>query len=228
MGYFARKLRYQAHDGDVSATFIALIELTKKKGGKPIEFVLYYKTIQYQSPSESFCKMIRFKAATTEEAIAKFWSSEQGGMARFPKLDSGEWEKTTDWLYSVAVGALKQFQKVGMPALWEKRRKKKPLQVGNISHMRLLKQWQLHEREEEIHTLSLKLASLETYDLLDRFYVSECNKGDYNHFLQQLDRVYAEILSCTEDIAVIEAEMRYTRDKAYRNMFPKEEDSVLI
>jgi hypothetical protein len=120
MAYFARKLRYGAHDGESGASYMALLELAKKKGGKPVGFVLYLRQIQYahsygyeKYPGSNEVKMIRLKAHSAEEAIVRFWpwewdydtyeyKPEYG--KEFPGWESDRWEKTTLWLDFVAAG----------------------------------------------------------------------------------------------------------------------------
>lgn len=223
MSYFARKVKEQRHESETSSTFIALVELTKRKG-KLGTFVLHYQMIQHRSLGESFIKMIRFRAATVAAAIEKFWPSDREGLGAFPRFDSGEWEKTTNWLaaatieYSHKQSSSGMYVKVGAPGLWKKRRKKKPFQVGNISHMLVLQQRRLSDLQEEKRRLLRSLDMLKKYDSVSSSYIPEENKLEQERLSKLIDKVCLDIVSCETSIVVTKAEIRYK----VHNMFPKE------
>src|SRR3989344_3776840 len=105
MAYFARKLRYGAHDGEAGASYMALIELAKRKGGVPVGFLLYRQIMQYNYPAENKVEMIRLDVKCAEEAIRRFWPlSKSGAGKEFPGHARPRWEKTTPWLVIVAAG----------------------------------------------------------------------------------------------------------------------------
>ena len=96
MTYFARKLRYSASDGDGGASYMALIELAKRKGGMPVDFILYLRVIQYNYPAESIIKMIRLEVESAEEAIRRFWPWGKSGAGKeYSGFQSDRWQKTT-------------------------------------------------------------------------------------------------------------------------------------
>jgi hypothetical protein len=231
MAYFARKLSYGAHDGEASASYMALLELAKKKGGKPVGFVLYRRIMQYFEPKENRNEMIRLKAETAGEAIKRFWPSEDTG-EEFPGHKSNCWEKTTLWLDCVAVGGGYElfhpgtWVRVGTPSLWSKRRKKKPLQFGNLAHILLVHEAQLRGLENEKSDLEFGLESgssdFEEYDDdNDCNYIPERNQVAYDLFREKIQEkiseVETEISSLTVAVKSTRAEMRYK----VRRMFPK-------
>lgn len=224
MAYFARKLRYGAHDGEAGAQFMALIEIAKKKWGRPIEFVLYQRIMQYYYPSENITRMIRFTAATAEEAIKRFWPWSEGTGKEFPGWKSERWEKTTLWLYSVAVGGSYEkvrhgdWVRVGRPSLWSKRRKKKkPLRFGHPAHIILVDQARIRSIEEEIDGLKYKLNELESYDDDNDFkYVPEENLAEHDRIEEKVTKLMQEIFSIKAKAQALREEMRA---EAYR-MFP--------
>lgn len=155
MTYFARKLEYGAHDDEAGAQFMALLEIAKKKGGRPIEFVLYQRIMQYYYPSENVTRMIRFTATTAEEAIKRFWPWNEGTGKEFPGWESDRWEKTTPWLYPVAVGGSYEgvrpgdWVRVGVPAPWRNRhRKSGGKSCDTACQLRQLEREMRHVREQ--------------------------------------------------------------------------------
>lgn len=234
MAYFARKLRYGAHDGDGGAFYFALIELARKKGGRPVGFVLYRRIIDYHNRS-SQAEMIRLVAETAEEAIRRFWPSDAKGMGNeFPGHRSDRWERTTLWLDHVAAGGgheclgyedhyergirLGGWAKVGTPTLRlkrRKRRKKKPLQIGNLAHIILKHQAQLPEILEKRISMSIKLDALTSYDEDGESYVAEYDMEEYDLIFKIIDEIDERIASIHADIAMTKEEMRYIVQKKF-------------
>lgn len=236
MAYFARKLRYGAHDGDEGASYMALLELAKRKGGRPVGFVLYRRIIQYPSfgfPGESQTHMVRLKAAAAEEAIRRFWPWDERTGKEFPGHDSSRWEKTTLWLDLVAAGGgyerfgydnmhgkvcYGDWVRVGTPAPWCKRHKHRPPRFGDISHR--LPELRARIRELEIEKMHLEsdISDLENYDdENDCNYVPEENENAVARIEEKIERVREDIAAAETNIEITKAEMRY---KVYR-MFPK-------
>jgi len=244
---FARKVRYAAHDGDGGASrYIALIELVKRKGGRPIEFVLYRRILNYYSQPVDLAEMIcRLSASTAEEAIRCFWLPDKGTGKEFPGHRSDRWKKTTSWLDLVAAGGwyerfgytndhkgirLGNWVKVGnRPVPWAKRRKgrkKKPLEVGNLAHLLLKHQARLHILYEERSVLNHKVSALMTSWKSSSFecdgdsdenYVPEYNEVEYDLLSEKLNDVDKELASVYAVMRVTKKEMRYR----VRRMFPK-------
>jgi hypothetical protein len=234
MAYFARKLRYGAHDGDAGAHYFALLELARKKGGRPIGFVLY-RRIMY--PDKNRAEMVRLSAKTAEEAVRRFWPSDERGAGKeFPDHRSDTWQKTTLWLSHVATGGgherfgykndrggimLGNWARVGTPAPWRaaRRKRKKPLQIGNLGHLILVYQVQLHVLLEEWSVLMRKLSGLEMRDRDDdgNFFVPKEDEAEFDEISTEIGKLDDELDSVRADIARIEAEMRYK----VRQMFPE-------
>lgn len=236
MAYFARKLRYGAHDGDGGAFYFALIELAKKKGGRPVGFVLYRRIIDYHNRS-SQAEMIRLTAGTVEEAIRRFWPSDAKDIGNeFPGHKSDRWERTTFWLNHVAAGGgyerlgyenhyergirLGGWAKVGTPTLRlkrRKRRKKKPLQIGNLAHIILKHQAQLPELSRERSFVQLELDTIMSYDEDGHIYVAEDDNEKYVLLLETIAEIDERIAFIVAEIYRTKDEMRYV----VRKMFPK-------
>ncbi|HQT83118.1 MAG TPA: hypothetical protein PLW99_03150 [Candidatus Paceibacterota bacterium] len=225
MAYFARKLRYGAHDGEAGASYMALIELAKKKNGRPVGFVLYRRIIQYFYPAESVTEMIRLEVESAEEAIRRFWPwGKQRAGREFPGFNSDRWEKTTLWLNHVAAGGgyerygydyshsgtirLGDWVRVGTPAPWSKRRKKKkPLRFGLPAHIVLVDEARIRLVEEDVSRLMFQLNELESYDDEDdSTYVSEENQAAY-------ELVEHEVLLLKARVASIRAKINALREK---------------
>lgn len=229
---YARKLRYGAHDGESGASYMALIELAKKKSGEPVKFVLYQRVIQYNYPSESITQMVSFEVATAEEAIRRFWPWDGGTGKEFPGWESDQWETTTLWLDVVAAGGwyerfdychdekgvrLGRWVKVGTPSPWKKRHKKKPLRFGFPAHIILVDEARIRTIEEDISDLRFELNVLESYyDGSDESYVPEENREEYR-------RVEGKIETLRDEIASIRAKIKALREKMrleVRQKFP--------
>lgn len=181
MATYARKLRYGAHDGEAGANYMALIELARKKGGPPVGFVLYRRVVQYYLKGEDQTEMIRLDAVSADEAVKRFWPwyphDEECGK-EFPGFQSDRWEKTTLWLDFVAAGGGYEscgyeyatndrparpgrWVKVGTPAPWKRRHKKKPLRFGFPPHIALKLRLEAEVITEEISSLRSKQVDLE-------------------------------------------------------------------
>lgn len=239
MARFARKLQYGAHDGDGYGFFFALIELAKKKGGRPTGFVLYRRIVGYNFISDQLrnqAEMIRLDAGTAEEAVRRFWPSDTKGMgSEFPGHKSNRWERTTLWLDSVAAGgAYERFgykydhegirpgrwAKVGMPALRaerRKRRKKKPLQIGNLAHILLKYKARLPELSIERSSVQLELDSIMSCDEYGHIYVAEDDNEKHALLLETIAEIDERIAFVIADIDRTKNEMRYI----VRKMFPQ-------
>lgn len=236
MAYFARKLRYGACDGDSGASFyFALVELARKKGGRSIGFVLYRRTMFFPG---NRTEMICLSADTAEEAVRRFWPSNTEGMgSEFPGHGSERWNRTTLWLDSVAAGGgyerfgyenhyeigirLGGWAKVGTPTLRRerrKRRKKKPLQVGNLAHILVKHQALLHNLTEEKYRLGQELAMVTSHDKGSSYVIDDDDEEEENYLVSDdIEKVDGEISSVFADIGRTKEEMRYI----VRKMFPK-------
>jgi hypothetical protein len=220
MTYFAQKLRYGAHDGEAGAHYIALLALAKKKGGRPIGFILYRRIMHYTAFSgKSRTDMIRLSAETAQEAISRFWPSDAEGRGKeFPGYHSERWEKTTLWLDPVAAGGWyesfgyrhdgagirpSRWARVAAPAPWSKRRgKKKPLQFGLPAHIILVDRARIRSIEEDIEQLKWQLHALESCDEdSDWEFIPDYNKAEY-------ERIEDQITSHENEIESIEAKIR--------------------
>lgn len=236
MPWFARKLRYAAHDGEAGASYIALIQLAKKKSGSGwVKFLLYRRIIQYNSPKESTVESICLKTETAEESIRRFWLFEEGGGKEFPGYRSKEWKQTTLWLNCVAAGGGYErfgykhdnngvqpgsWVRVGTPAPWSKRRRRKHPRFGDISYRLLEHPARLLELESEESKLWQELLCLEEFDEdrpNDDGFIPEENREMCIQVRRDIDKKQEEIELAETAIEAIKAEMRY---KVHR-MFPK-------
>ena len=227
MAYFARRLQYGAEDEEAGAHFIALLEIVKKKGERPAMFVLYRHIMQYKYPKENRSEMIKLSAKTAEEAVKRFWPSGIKGTGKeFPGYRSKRWKKTTLWLYRVAVGggyeyfASGTWVKVGTPSPRSGRRKKRPLQFGNLSHIHLMRQKWLEELKNRQSELTTELSCFESYadgDLDDDDLVPEEKGVEYGEVFREIERIAEEIEEAEDVVKATEREMRYKVHK----MFPK-------
>jgi hypothetical protein len=236
MPQFARKLRYGACDGEAGASYMALIEIAKKKGGMPVGFVLYFRIIQYNFPAESQTKMIRLDVESAEEAIRRFWPwGKEGAGREFPGFKSERWENTTLWLNHVAAGGGYEgcgynddyrnrkiqrghWVRVGTPAPWSKRRgRKKPLRFGFPAHIILVDQARIQGLEEEIDELTYQLNDLESFDEEDDSnYVPDYNQAEYEAIEDEITKLKGGVASLRAKIDALRDEMRLE----VRQMFP--------
>lgn len=216
---FARKLRYGGHDGDDGGSFMALIEFTKRKGGSPTGFVIYFRVIQYSHPQWNQTKMFRFQASSAEEAVQRFWPWSGNPGKEFPGFKSEKWEKTTRWLDRIALGYESMWERVGSPSLCSARRKKK-LQFGNISQILHIKKLRLKWLEEEsgLFELQNELSSLEEEDAIrcDGTFLPGIGE-ERTKVLEEIEKIQTVLNAAKEDILATECEMRYI----VRKMFPE-------
>ena len=226
MASFARKLEYAAHDGEGGGSFIALIVLTKRKGGTPISFFLYRYIVHYFDGKEEL-DMIRLKEPKTADEARCYFLFGKG--SKFPGHDSPLWQKTTDWLYTVAVGGSYErhspgvWARVGSPSPWKKRRKRKPLQIGNPAHIILVREAKIRLLVEEKSDLVHDLSDLKSY--------WSRASGNTASIEREIAVVDEKIAATYRDIQNLKDELRF---KQARNLgkpfFPRDDQtgSVLI
>ena len=241
MAYFARRLKYAACDGDGGASFIALIELAKKKGGKAVSFFLYRYTLHYWDGKSEY-DMIRLQEPTTaEEARCYFLFSEK---SKFPGDRSPLWKKTGRWLYAVSVGGWHErfspgtWVKVCFPSPWKKRHKKRPLQVGNPAHIILSREYQLRLILEEKCSLERERNDLESYsyetddgfvDEADEGFIPDENLMEHARITQEITAVEEEIDGIYRDIRNLKDELRFKKARALgKRFFRRDSDGSLI
>lgn len=154
MSYFAKKIRYVAN----LYAFVALVEIAKKKGGRPIKSVLYkygfnsfcsgkiFEMIDFGANESAARKSFPFGPVIFEELTEL---EKQNPDIHWSRRKKYLWEKTTDWLYDVAVGGGYQIHqdgdwvRVGRPRRWKDRRKNKNkvLKFGELAHI-----YMMHEK----------------------------------------------------------------------------------
>lgn len=116
MALFAKKLEYWASPN----SYIAILAIAKKKGGVPISFIVY----RYW-----FCD------GRAGYQMRSFFTQEEAGKALFSRLYFFE---TTAWLNRAgAGGGYEQIPKgiwvrVPVPRIGGRKRKKKPMQIGDL------------------------------------------------------------------------------------------------
>jgi len=241
MSYFARRLEYAACDGDGGASFIALIELTKKKGGKAADFFLYRYTLHYGDGKDEF-DMIRLREPKTTDEARVYWMFRE--KSKFPGNRSPLWKKTSRWLYAVSVGGWYEqlspgtWAKVCFPSPWRKRHKKRPLQVGNSAHILLSREYQLRLILEEKCSLERERNGLELYSFEpDEGFVCESDEGfvpdenltEHVRITQEITAVEEEIDGIYRDIRNIKDELRFKKARALGKQYlPRTRDGSHI
>ncbi len=182
MAYFARRIGYGANDGDNGSSFLALIELAKKKGGTAIAFFLYRYVVYFDSKDREITMIPLEGPKNQEEAKAYLpWAKN----SKFPGWKESYWQKTTGWLYAVGVGGgyglfnEGTWVRVGMPSPWKNRRKKKPLEVGNNSHLLRISISLLASLKKQRDDIELQIGDLEVQEdedgVISAHYFSEPN-----------------------------------------------------
>lgn len=218
MAYFARKIRYAAN----TCCFVALIEIAKKKGGRPIKFVLYRYGFHSFSRGQIF-EMIKFDCSQEDDARENFPYGpvvyedpimEFEKNLDFPKYMRRKniWLKTTDWLYDVAVGGGYQLHpdgswvKVGRPWRWKDRQKKKRkvLRFGELGHIYKVYEYILENLREERCGLDVSV-----YD-------------DFGNVIEEyqskeLEEINEEISRIEEKLNGLKEEMKYIYGKKIKN-----------
>lgn len=179
MALFARNSDFFADD-EVGA-YVAFIAIAKKKGGRPIKFVLYrFLSVGPKGMFES----TEFSSHQEEEAKEAFpfgpilyrpIEEESDGMRdlienqKFPRTRINPWKKTTDWLSDVAVGGSRYPKGTWVklrkrPYTWRKdgprKKKKLRLKFGSLEHRLLTVREEIaclkgniSEKNEEVRTL---------------------------------------------------------------------------
>lgn len=210
MALFARKLDYAARDGESGATFLALLEIAKRKGRRAVYFVLYHFYVNYSGGQCNFRMILLRKPRTAEEAKKYFPFAEK---SKFPGYESILWRKTTGWLYSAGAGGSYQrmpensWFRVPLPNPWSARRKKKPLVVGNTAHFLFSLQHRLRSLEELLEKMSWRLNDFEEYDSDD-----DCNFVP-DHNLEGYNKVKAEMGAVEDQIEAVKLRILNVKDE---------------
>lgn len=202
MAYFARAVHYAGTNNEgYWRGYWAIVEIARHKGEEPFRFLVY----RYMESEEGgFFSSIEVKDRAGAERI-------------FPGAIGYEWQATTKWLHR-AVCAKKEYSlkgkwcqegvwvRVGAPARFKNRRKKRPLRVGELGHLLLA-------RRSEILFLREELSRLECEHRVKEFDGS--TKADMEHpaVIECANRV----AKAEDELAALYAEMRY---KTYRK-FPE-------
>lgn len=234
MAYFARKLRYCAGGDEAGMHYVALVEVARKKGGRPVLFVLYRRVVQFNYWREDKTEMCRLGARTADDAVTRFWPSDIEKTGKdFPGWRGQHWEKTTLWLDVVGEGGAYErcgyrddesgaqygrWTKVGTPAPWSRRRKRKVPRFGDISHRLPELRARIRELEDAARELRWEQKGLEAYDdENDSGYVPEENEEAYARAGKMIERINEEISAVSAAILATKAELR----AQVRRMFPQ-------
>lgn len=151
---FAKKIRYGACDGDEGSCFVALLELAKRKGGKPIKFILY-----------------RYATWKKKPEIIEVFSREESEKL-FPYGRDDLWKRSSRWLFNVSVGGGYQiipknvWIKIGRARPRKKRRSL--LKFGELSHIYKVKQQFICFLEDKLWEVNREIKSLEDTDNISR------------------------------------------------------------
>ena len=234
MAYFARKLWYGAHDGDDSHVFAALLELRRRKNGKPIGFMLFEHrvfTSEYlgREPGTSEDRMIRFpQCSDAEEALDHYAPGRPG----FPGWDSEDWERTTGWAYRVGAGGSYEYHRPGTwvktttPNPWRNHRRKSRGKVCDTSYQLRGLERELAHAEKE-----LKKAESDIKLAQDNIRLYDCGSDEY----ELLDDAVARkqmlgpiVLELKAKVQLLTDEMRFAKAKALGVPYwPRQEDGTL-
>lgn len=214
---YARKLRYAARDdGEGScATYIAFLELAHRRDGPPIGYALYRRIMPYKGYDPSLQKTTMIELApiaSREEMVARYWLFPPKGQERndFPGYRSLLWRETTTWLDRVAAGGWYesggwgdeerpgQWMRVGSPASWKPRHKKKPLRFGFAAHIVLKLRAEMALLTEHVNRLRDLQQELLSWDPeIDAEYV---HGGDQQAF-DELERQVNDLIEERSTIA---------------------------
>lgn len=158
---YAKKLKYAARDGN---SYIALVQISGKKGGTPKMFVLYRYTVDYRSGLDKYNWLMFMPSVKTYEEALNYWLGEK----KFPGWKDRYWQKTTSWLHEVSAGGGYQcyrdggWAKIGKSAPWSKhRRKKRSLIFGDLSHILAARRFQLRNVESDLGALNGEIGDIE-------------------------------------------------------------------
>lgn len=192
MALFAKKLEYWASMN----SYIAILAIAKKKGGVPISFIVY----RYW-----FCD------GRAGYQMRSFFTQEEAKKALFSRLHFAE---TTAWLNMAgAGGGYEQIPKgiwvrVPIPRIGGRKRKKKPMQIGEIGTL-----YRVAKTEEGISQEKLVTVKSEIYSFLEVIGAGDQSFGclaEKNIKLQEaedeLERAHAKLQN-------IRCEMEFVRSK---------------
>lgn len=215
MALFARILWRGTLDHGSHIQFIALVELVKKKGGVPIGFVLCRHTMSYEDSGESKNEMIRIKAKLIGKYIKRFWPQGMKEEGTFLDCESDFWQKTTAWLYAVAVeiwyvSSQERYVKIGR----SRQRKKKPLRTEEekkqavlVQEARVRESQYLCELKNEVSMLRSRLDDLEDREMIPgHVFVKKEHGVEYRFICRKLEKLNRAIVCATWERPEIEPE----------------------
>lgn len=202
---FAKKIGYCANE----TSYVALLEISKKKGGAPIKFVLYryimggiFESIEFAGNEREVAR----KAFPFGPVIYKPIEEEMEGLqwlmreGRLLRTRINPWEATTDWLEDIAMGgAYNQYPKgiwvkVGKPNTWRQRRarrkKRSHLRFGELGHILMKRKFEMKQIEDGL-----------TFPLFE----------DRRKNIEE--EIQSEIEGAQKNIKRILAEMKFVRDQ---------------
>lgn len=155
MSYFARKIDYCANE----TSFVALIKIVRKKGGKPIKFILYRYAMNYGAEMIEFGDDEKEAKKSFPYGPVVFENTEDNRELKrlgLPRRKKEVWQKTTEWLYKVAVGGGYAIHsdgdwiKVGRSAIWNRHRRKMRLRFGELGHLSIISRKKLEISRKEL------------------------------------------------------------------------------
>lgn len=203
MSFYAREIEFCA--SDESGAYVALIAIAKKKGGKPIKFVLYrflsigpkgmFESIEFSGSQEKEATKAFPYGPVVYRPIKEELEGLQGLMeeGKLPRTRVSQWKMTTDWLSNVAVGGSRYPRGTWVtlrkrPYTWRKsgprKERKLRLKFGELRHILLKLKMDKKEAELDLSVLG------------------------YEESPDELDKIGKEI-----DCLI--AEMKYVRDKKF-------------
>ncbi len=229
---YARKLAYAAHDDGEggAATYIAMLELVKKRGTPAVAYVLYRRVMYYRGyagKDESLICVLK-PMGTWQEMVDRYWlfPPEGVGSNSFPGYESRRWKPTTTWLDHVSAGGWYEsggfnyadkrpgnWVKIGTPALWKNhRRRKPPLRFGFPAHIVLKLRFEEKQLKKQIAVLKDRQNELECWDEDIGEYLTPRGSVEYEELQRQVDELATDrdtlLLRMRHYIDLMRAEVR--------------------
>ena len=225
MSYFAKKIDYCANQ----TSFVALIKIARKKGGKPIKFILYRYAMDYGAEiielgddENKAKKSFPYGPVVFEELLDDDMEDDSSWL---PKERKNLWQKTTDWLYEVAVGGGYKIHpdgnwiKVGRPAQWNRHRKKFRLKFGELGHILLVFKQRIRSLEQEKDFILTELDCLDGQPIDGEYEGEKLTPAEIRKIEQleeQLEEVEDELTNEFNRTRGLIKEMKVKRKENYK------------
>lgn len=236
MAHFARKLWYNAHDGEDSHVFAALLELRRRKNGKPVAFVFVEHrvfTSGHLGRPSGTCedRMLRLPRCKSAEEAVELYSP---GKKKFPGWDNKKWERTTGWAYAVGAGGSYEFHHPGTwvrtatPNPWRNRRRRSRGISCDASYQLRINQEELRHTIEELSNAQYEL--MQGPDCIDEVDV-DSTPGQFMWMAELAARVQklgVKLAAIKTRVVTLTDELRFKKAKALGVPYwPRREDGTI-